>query len=350
MHEFIDGSTASLRATGVLRYFGAGFLGIWLIAWAIGEAVALAFLFFLVRSAAGSLVGISWPIPGNTQIAAGLVGYVFLFLIVWLSLWTVGGYAAINEFLRNLAGEDRVSVAQAGVELVRRAGPFSRARRFARSQIRRVRLRGYDNAVVIDTQSSCEVVTSYGTPAERQALANWLQRQLSLPHAGADPVAAPPGWTMTVEEGTACLNRMDPQSRRVGMLVTWLITALTALMWGGSLTSPGATASSSAIALALTLVMATWAAWVTWSRREWRVRQGELTAYSRFALWQWERTFKSARLEIVVSTDSDNDRRYELKVIDEQGKKTIASEIKDDIGIIDLGKWMAARTGFPLKK
>ena len=107
MHEFIDGSTASLRATGVLRYFGAGFLGIWLIAWAIGEAVALGFLFFLLRSAAGSLVGISWPVPGNTQIAAGLAGYVFLFLIAWLSLWTVGGYAAINEFLRDTPEDSR---------------------------------------------------------------------------------------------------------------------------------------------------------------------------------------------------------------------------------------------------
>jgi hypothetical protein len=90
------------------------------------------------------------------------------------------------------------------------------------------------------------------------------------------------------------------------------------------------------------------AAWITWSRREWLVRHGQLTSHRGLATWQWERTFKSARLEVVESTDSDNDDQYELNVIDEQGSRRIASEVNDEADIVDLARWLSARTGFYL--
>ena len=37
-----------------------------------------------------------------------------------------------------------------------------------------------------------------------------------------------------------------------------------------------------------------------------------------------------------------------LNVIDSQGKRTIASEINDEADTVDLGRWLSARTGFPL--
>jgi hypothetical protein len=43
-------------------------------------------------------------------------------------------------------------------------------------------------------------------------------------------------------------------------------------------------------------------------------------------------------LEVEESTDSDNDDRYELKVIDEQGKQTIASEVNDEADVVDLAR------------
>jgi hypothetical protein len=90
------------------------------------------------------------------------------------------------------------------------------------------------------------------------------------------------------------------------------------------------------------------AAWVTWSRREWRVRNGELTAHPTFLAWQRERSFRSGRLEVALWTDSDSDDRYTLNVIDSQGKRTIATEINDEADTVDLGRWLSARTGFPL--
>jgi hypothetical protein len=125
----------------------------------------------------------------------------------------------------------------------------------------------------------------------------------------------------------------------------WAIVLFMGLIWFGA----SATLSAgSVIAAALTLLVIYGAAWVTWSHREWRVRQGELTAHTRFLTWQRERSFKSARLEVALWTDSDNDDRYTLNVIDEQGKRQIASEINDEAAVVDLGRWLSARTGFRL--
>jgi hypothetical protein len=118
--SFIAGSSASLRASGIVRYINATFLVVWLAGWALGEVVALGFLIMLIRSVVGSAAGLPWPIPGGDWIAGGAAGFVLLFLLVWLTLWTVGGLAAFNELLRSLAGEDHISVQPAGVELRQR--------------------------------------------------------------------------------------------------------------------------------------------------------------------------------------------------------------------------------------
>jgi hypothetical protein len=346
--SFIAGSSASLRASGIVRYINATFLVVWLAGWALGEVVALGFLIMLIRSVVGSAAGLPWPIPGGDWIAGGAAGFVLLFLLVWLTLWTVGGLAAFNELLRSLAGEDHISVQPAGVELVRRAGPLRRVRTFDRSLIRWVRIRRHDKAVVMDTTSGTELITTYGTVDERRTMTEWLRRQLSLPDDGrrVDTAVVPPGWTMTVESGTARLSQSNPRAKRAGATIAWAVVGLTGLIWYGS-TQTGP-ASGSVVALVLTLLLASAAAWVTWSHREWLVRHGQLTSHRRFGTWDWERTFKSARLEVAESTDSDNDDRYELMVIDEQGKRTIASEVNDEADIVDLARWLSARTGFHL--
>jgi len=340
--------SASLRPTGIGRYFAAAFLLVWLVGWAIGEVGALGFLIMLLRSVMGSALGLSWPVPGGQWVAGGAAGFVLLFLILWLSLWTFGGLAAINELLRSLAGEDRVTADATGIQVVRRAGLFERVRTFDRSMIRRVRIRRHDKAVVIDTTSGTELITTYGTREERQTTVDWLRTQLSLAVEGrrVDTGDAPPGWNMTVDGDGVRLNQMDLRTRLTGATIAWVIVGLTGLIWFGSLQT--STPTNSGVALALTLLLALWASWVTWSSREWLVQNGQLTSYRRFAFWEWERRFWTARLEVVVSTDSDNDEHYKLKVVDELGAKTIASELNDDADIVDLARWLAARTGFPL--
>jgi hypothetical protein len=229
--------------------------------------------------------------------------------------------------------------------LIRRAGPFRRVRVFDRPLIRRVRLRQHDKAVVIDTPSGTQSITNFGTHEERLTVVDWLKRQLSLPEASTVDTSVPPrGWTLTREDGIARLTRTDPRTRRIAAGIVWLLAAFAALAWFGSTRNGG----GSAVAVLLMLLLALWATWITWSRREWLVQHGQLTSHRRVASWQWERAFRTARLEVHHSTDSDGDSRYALKVIDEQGRRTIASEINDDAEVTNLARWLAARTGFRL--
>ncbi|MDH4066762.1 MAG: hypothetical protein OEW19_20365, partial [Acidobacteriota bacterium] len=345
----IAGPSVALRASGAGRYAEAGFLVVWLAAWLLGEIVALVFLATLLRSVLGAAFGMPWPIPGGEWIADGSAAFVLIFILGWLAVWTVGGIAAIDEFLRSVSGEDTVSMTPAGVELVRRAGPFRRTRRFERPGIRRVRLRASDKAVVLDAVCGTEVLTPFGSLEERHHLVDWLRRQLSLPEDGApvDAASAPPGWTMTVEGGVTRVTDSNSGARRAGALVAWIVVALLVLVAYGSLRS--GPVSGASVALGLSVPFALLAVWLSGSHREWLVQQGRLTRCRRFAGWTRERAFQNARLTISHRTDSDNDSHCELKVIDEQGSARIARAMNADTEVVDVGRWLAARTGFSLE-
>jgi hypothetical protein len=52
---------------------------------------------------------------------------------------------------------------------------------------------------------------------------------------------------------------------------------------------------------------------------------------------------------VTHDTDSDGDSSYKLIVTDAEGRKTIHTEVHDSGEVVDLGRWLAARTGFPLR-
>lgn len=328
-----------------MRYFGAIFLLAWLAGWAVGEVLALGFLVTLVMSLIGAPISAATPIWGGDWAADGATGLVVVFLVVWLTLWTAGGQAAITELLRTLAGEDRVSVESLGVELRRRAGPFHRTRTFERSQIRAVRLRPRDHAVVLDTTTGSELITNYGSVDDRRAMADWLRSRLLLNErvSRIDPSAAPPGWTMTVEGGTTRLTQGDPRARIIAGVILWFAALMLAMVAVGADRALGRL-----IAAAFTMLVAAAAVWVTMTRRAWLVRQGSLSYETRLLAWERTREFKHSRLAIETHNDSDNDVHYRLVVIGSGDRRRIASEIHDDGEIVALGQWLEARTGFPL--
>jgi hypothetical protein len=55
-----------------------------------------------------------------------------------------------------------------------------------------------------------------------------------------------------------------------------------------------------------------------------------------------------ARIEVAVSTDSDNDQHYTLQVVGADGKRKITSAIHDETDVVEIAQWLSARTGFPL--
>src|SRR5215469_780872 len=95
-----------LRSTGFPRFFGAGFLGVWLTGWFVGETFAL----WMLTAGAWSFLTGHPPGAKHEPVSLGVAVAGGLFLIFWLGLWTVGGVAAIWEFLRLICSKDRIEV------------------------------------------------------------------------------------------------------------------------------------------------------------------------------------------------------------------------------------------------
>ncbi len=339
-----SGSTRSLRPSGIGRYITAAFLSVWLAGWIVGEVFAISMLGLLFSSIAGAFRE-HLPAWSADLVASGGVAFALLFLLFWLTFWTIGGIAALTHLMRSLVGEDVIGLTDSGFELVRRAGPFRRRYSFDRSGIRRLRIRPHDKAVVADTAKGTRVITTFGLPAERDEVADWLSRHLGLSDA-AGTGTPPATWEVRTEGEVAYLSKVRPGARFTRSLISWLLTAGIASAWYASL---DAEASAGHVpALVLTLLVAAGAAATTWGRRELIVRPGELIFRRRLATWTAERAFRSARLELTHETDSDNDSHYKLIVADAAGRRTVHSQVHDSGEVVDLAQWLAGRTGFPL--
>jgi hypothetical protein len=343
----MTGTTASLRPAGIGRYFSAAFLSVWLVGWVIGEAVALIALAAILSSMSG-LFSRQLPAGLADLVSDGGSGFVIIFLLIWLTFWTVGGIGAATHLLRSLFGEDLFVLSGSELEVVRRAGPFRRRYPFERSAIRRLRIRPRDKALVADTDRGTQVLSALGSPQEREGVRDWLGQYLHLPDENA--VAAtgvpPATWEVTIDGNTTYVSKVQPRVRKARSLISWLVTGAVAMGWLASLDADSA--AGSIPALMLTLLVAVGAATSTWGRREWIVRPAELTF--RWHLWTWtsERTFKWARLEVTHHTDSDDDSHYKLTVVDNQGRKAVHAQVNDSAEVVDLARWLAGRTGFPL--
>src|SRR5262245_40573744 len=109
-----------LRVTGIGRFFSAGFLAFWMCGWAVGEYFAL---WFLLR--AGYALVMGEPLRnGHKPIELAGMLVIGAFLLIWLTLWTVGGVAAGMELLRRLFGRDRILVGPDSLEIKHHYGLF----------------------------------------------------------------------------------------------------------------------------------------------------------------------------------------------------------------------------------
>lgn len=351
----IDGDTVELRATGAARFFEAAFLLVWIAFWAIGEAVVLAIL----GSMLGALFGFfrdSYVTQFGRSVIERAPGFeigfvaVFLFLMAWLSLWTVGGVAAIYTCLRLTGGADRLTVTGGLLELRWRAGPLWRTRRFDRSRMRRIRVRPHDKAVVADMASGTITLTNLGTAAERASVNEWLRRRLGLDSAVAkpfEPLDAPPGWRATRGDAGAIHLARPRNGRSTVAALMAVLTAIALYAWYIDSQRHGPPSLWPGVAIGL---LAFAAAWVAWAYEEWIVHPQQLDYRLRFGPLVKERTFRGARLEMTSHTDSDGDTRYKLIVRDDDKKRTIVSSISDDVEVIECARWMEAATGFRLTR
>jgi hypothetical protein len=356
--------TISLRPIGWGRYIEVVFLGVWLAGWLAGEVVVLIVFGGMVAGMIAAAFGITLSFASRLA-PDGSAPFFVLFMIFWLTMWTIGGIAAGTQFLRALAGRDSISVSPAGLELEWRAGPFRRRRTLAHGTIRRVRLGLKGEPVIADTATGRIDITTLGTPVERRALHDWLHNQLVLPDEAEarrlDAEVPPPGWEVEVEGMETRLFWPTRRNRRIQAVILWGIAAL---MFMGCLpaflplqpegmlepTRPGVTRVYIGAGI-LSLLFAVWATWTMWGRSEWVAIPGRLTWRRRFASWQSVgRTFENATLDLRHTIDSDGDDRFELRVRGETTHRKITSSLYDEADEVRLAEWLSARTRFPIDR
>jgi hypothetical protein len=357
-----DGAeTFSLKPTGWGRFlFDIPFLGVWLAFWVVFEVAVIVLFGGMVAGVISSAFGI--PLSFASRVTPdGSAPFFLLFMLVWLTFWTLGGIAAGTHFLRELAGRDVVSVSPDGLEIDWRAGPFRQRRTIGHGDIRRVRMTLQGDALVVETASGTVNVTTFGTREERAAILDSLKARLVLPDAARikrlDAETAPPDWGVEVQGMETRLFWPTRRDRRIVAAILWGLAAmvffaafLPALQlnpdalersWNGI---TGAQLTASGIAA----VFALWAAWVTWGRSEWVVGYGRMTWRRRFGSWRRERSFENGRLEIERTFDSDGDARFTLRVRTATANRKISSSLHESADLVRLAEWLSARTHFPI--
>jgi hypothetical protein len=170
------------------RFFSAAFLAVWLCGWVFGETFAI---WMLVKGAIALLTGMP-PDPGRAPLQAAPAVLVGVFLLFWLSIWTLGGIAAIGELLRLLWGEDRILVASGRLTVTWLRGLFRSNRSFERDAIRRIVLSAPRDNLVLDTMTQHVELSRLGTRSERMEAAGALNIELMLAETTDAPRGALP--------------------------------------------------------------------------------------------------------------------------------------------------------------
>jgi hypothetical protein len=306
------------RPRGAGRFVGAGFLSLWLCGWAVGEAFAL----LLIGNGIDALVtgrpavGSAEPLRLGPALAAGA------FLLVWLTLWTIGGVMAIRELLRTLWAEDCLRLDQDKLTRVHRLGPFVSTKHWPRAEIRRVFVQSTSaglGTLMAQAGSVVTELTDLGTPAERNEAVRDLRSALGLPEddSPTDLAALPDDWQEMVDPRGQRLLVPNLRTRRTQ---AHIVSVIAGIVWTGVVLLAWESQREPNLWVVTIMVsaLAVWlgrqAIWLHRGRHEWRIERGRLVHQRRSGVAVTELA-EARALELLESTDSDGDRWYELRAI-----------------------------------
>jgi len=304
-----------------------------------------------------------------------------VFLLFWLTFWTIGGLSALRELLRCFAAEDRLELASGELLWQRRMGPFRRQRRLPHSAIRSLRIAehsGRGGALVADLDDRTLSLSDLGTVEERREAARQLQEALGRPPAAGQALEPrlPKGWVCLSPSLGRPLLVPDPRLRRREGLVMAVVALVLLLVLAQLLQTSLARPSFWPLTLivAVPTAAAVWGTlWLALGRLEWRLESRRMVLQRRFGGELRER-FEARALELTRSIDSDGDHWYDLVATDlhpagglaggtagggggwggggRGGRKIPASQsllrrIHDPAEPQQLGRWLAHRCAIP---
>lgn len=355
----LDGWELRLRPVGPGRFVGAAFLVVWLLGWAVGEALAI---WILARGAIALVTG-EPPAPGHASLEGGVASLAGAFLLVWLSLWTLGGIAAIAELLRSLFGEDRLLVSGGRLTVTRARGPFRAQQVFERAAIHRIVTLAPHDFLALEAGTRRVELSRLGTRAERAQAVPVLLRELAIPESCLEPGRAlPDGWEeVATPEGERALVPALSTRRIQARITTFLALASAAV---ACLVLREGVGVAAWVWLLITVVLGVAAVRLAHGRREWRIDAGRLTLRKRFGASARDQ-FEARRLALEMTSDSDGDLWYALYGLGEGAEvaaagvdwrprrprhsRTIARMMNDRPAALDLAVWLAREAGLALE-
>jgi hypothetical protein len=344
------------RPTGIGRWFEAAFLAVWLCGWAAGEAFALWFL----GTGAVALITGQPPGAGHEPLTWGAAGVVGLFLLLWLSFWTVGGIAAGQAFLANVWGSDRLVAGPGQLEIERRYGPFVSRKVIPVADILGIDVGVKNGPLRIETPRGMVDVTSVGTRDERAAAAKRLEAHYR-PRRPETPLLPPEWQEIRSDDGApALVPNLGTRRNQVTvmLIVTALVGAVATAVVNEALQQPRLIVMA-LIVVGIALALGAGAAWLAWTRTEWRLSRGSLTQ-RRHAFGDTRDLFTARALQLSTYNDSDGDDWYYLDAVATPGqpahglidrsRRRLAKSLRDPWLPRRLGEFIAARTGVPLEE
>jgi hypothetical protein len=363
----LEGMRVTLRPRGRGRWVGAALLTVWLCGWAAGELFAGGFLIALV----GASVGLA---PASANIPTGLAAVgIGAFLLVWLSIWTLGGMAASQALARSGWGVDILIVGVNRWTLRRGVGPWGRSRRIDPSDVQHLTLRGNGGNLVAELDGGTVMLTSFGTSADRRWLLQLLRRSARLEEgatgetaprrrSGPQPARLASHRMEVLPDGTTRVSRTARS--QMGQAGCFLFLSL---FWNGVVgvfvalglgLIPAGNHGSGAMApgkwgywLFLTpfilvgLGFLLGFGWAALGREEWLVFPNSFQVRRRLLGYQRATRHTDGSLALTMRTDRNGDESWRLLL--EAGGKVRVLDTGDPAGLRALGRLLAERTGWP---
>jgi hypothetical protein len=273
------------------------------------------------------------------------------FILFWLVFWTLGGLLAMRQVVHVLRGRERVAFDATGVQCRSPLAPGGRTRWIPRENIRRLWLAPRGGALIADTTRGRVTLATLGAREHRLALRDALRGALGLePPGEGGPLELPRGWESNrAEDGTEVLTRdRRVLARQSG--TCWAASALLALgacgfaavHAAGEGGDPGPLVVAG-IAGVFSVALAAGALFTGFFRSEWRVRSQALER--RLGSRGSTLRFDAPLLRLESGSDSDGDPWFHLVVQGADRRAVIASSLHDPTVPLQLGRWLASRTG-----
>jgi len=351
-----EGLETRLRPRGFGRFVSAPFLLVWLCGWAVGEGFAL---WLLYRGVLALLGGAA--LPGNDAPAGAQALMIGLFLVVWLSFWTLGGYLAARELLRLIWSEDRIVARHDALVVHRGIGPFRSTRTIARDDLLQIQATP-KRRLVARTPDGAVELTSLASRDECESLAKTLQSEMGLKtDAPRDAGSLPEQWSEVPDAEGGIALVQNERVRRARGRFAWILTTLcasAALALVATSAKERTDQRAFAGILAGISAVAAWGSWrLSHTRLEWRLEPGRLRLRRRSAR-RVKEIFEGTSLELIETSDSDGDAWFTLHAVaadapqpwdpsrlpKRRHRRRLAHVMDDASTPRRLGAWLARKT------